>query len=143
MVSKGMPDCETALTNPMLAVKVGARQWSPVPKTTLFFIASFLVVGRSIIRAEGQSATILQPKCIGQYSFRYWLQGCKLRPFARTNDTEFASTKRTGYDKYDIHKIPVLIQHGSSTLVTIGYEYDSIFYGHENISRIGEQSMFK
>lgn len=60
MVTKAIPDCETALTNPMLAVKVGARQWSPVPKTTLFFIASFLVVGRSIIRAEGLSGTILQ-----------------------------------------------------------------------------------
>jgi len=52
-------DCDTALTNPMLAVKVGARQWSPVPKTILFFIASFLVVGRSIIRAEGLSGTML------------------------------------------------------------------------------------
>lgn len=94
MVSKGIPDCETALTNPMLAVKVGARQWSPVPKTTLFFIARFLVVGRSIIRAEGLSGTILQAKCIGQYSVRYWLRGwkrMKLRPFASTN--------HTGYDK--------------------------------------------
>ena len=60
MVNKGIPDCETALTNPMLAVRVGARQWSPVPNTTLFFIASFLVVGRSIIRGEGLSETILQ-----------------------------------------------------------------------------------
>jgi hypothetical protein len=41
---------------------VGARQWSPVPKTTLFFIASFLVVGRSIMRGEGLSETILQDR---------------------------------------------------------------------------------
>ena len=71
MVSNGIPDCETALTNPMLAVKVGARQWSPVPKTTLLFIASFLVVGRSIIRAEGLSGITLQAQ-------KRWSVFCKI-----------------------------------------------------------------
>jgi hypothetical protein len=62
MVNKGIPLCETALMNPILAVKVVARQWSPVPNTILFFIASFLVVGRSIMRADGLSETILQER---------------------------------------------------------------------------------
>jgi hypothetical protein len=78
MVNNGMPDCETALTNPMLAVRVGARQWSPVPKTTLFFIASFLVVGRSIMRGEGLSGTILQVQ-------KHYLSMCQKTDWGKKN----------------------------------------------------------
>jgi hypothetical protein len=84
MVNKGMPLCETALTNPILAVKVGARQWSPVPKTTLFFMASFLVVGRSIIRAEGLSGTTLQ---VQNQAVNGAVTGCVIK-------TEFKSIHR-------------------------------------------------
>jgi len=107
MVSKGIPDCETALTNPMLAVKVGARQWSPVPKTILFFIASFLVVGRSIIRAEGLSGITLQAQ-------KRWSVFCKILVawLEKTNSRSFANT---GYDNSNVWKIlEFLVQHQSS-----------------------------
>lgn len=60
MVNRDIPVCETALTKAIFALKVGACHESPVPKTTLFFRANFLVVAKLIMRMEGLSGTTLQ-----------------------------------------------------------------------------------